>query len=138
MTDPDLDSLRDSTDRGDRLQEGGSDDGDDSDGERAYASIEDVVLREAARDDVAELRKQTERDRRVDVTEEDEVDLVPYESLDLPDAVIDAVDDPYCGNCASVSFKKRDGEPTPICETHDCPTDLESGMICEEYDPQGL
>jgi hypothetical protein len=137
MSDHDLDSLRDSTDRGDRLQEDGGDDGEDE-GERAYASITDVVLREAAGDDVAELRKQTERDRRVDVTETEEVELVPHETLELPDGTLDVVDDPYCGNCSAVAFKKRDGEPTPVCETHDCPTRLESGMVCGEYDPQGL
>lgn len=135
MTDS-LDSLRDSTDRGDRLDE--SADGDDGDDERAYASIEDVVLRESASDDVAELRKQTERDRRVETTERDEVELSPVDAFDLAEAVLDAVDDPYCGNCEHVDFRKRDGEPTPICGAHDCPTRLESGMICGEYDPQGL
>lgn len=135
MTDGDIENLRDSTTRGDRLEESPDEDGD---GERAYASIEDVVLRESAGDDVAELRRQTERDDRVESTERDEVELSPVDAFDLPDEVLDAVDDPYCGNCSHVDFRKRDGEPTPICGAHDCPTRLESGMICGDYDPQGL
>lgn len=140
MTDDEVDGLRARTTRSDRLdEEGRNDDADDGEEERVYASVEDVVLRQAADDDVEQLRRQTRRDRRVEVDEEDEeVSLMPVEEAGLDDATLDAVDDPYCGNCAAVTFRKRDGEPTPICDVHDCPTRLESGMVCSEYDPQGL
>ncbi|MDY6780601.1 MAG: hypothetical protein SV760_08675 [Halobacteria archaeon] len=139
MTDSaDIDDLKEKTQRDDRLTEDEDTEEEDED-ELEYASVDEVVLRENAGEDVAELRKQTKRTNRIDneSEEEDEMELSPFEAFDF-DEVAEAVDDPYCGNCSSVTFRKRDGEPEPFCSKYDLKTKLESGMVCSDYEPQGV
>jgi hypothetical protein len=134
MTD-DLEELKEKTSRDDRLSET-EDDDDEEDEPVAYTPVEDVVLRENADQGVKTLREQTERGERVEGDEEpDEVELSPYDEL-FEDAGGETVDDPYCGNCDHVTFRKHNGEPGPHCALHDLRTRLESGMVCGEYEPQ--
>lgn len=132
MTD-DLEDLKQRTTRDDRLDE--SEDEEEDDEEVAYTPIEDVVLRENAEQGVETLREQTERGGRVEVDEPDEVVLSPYEEL-FGGEFDDAVDDPYCGNCEHVTFRKHNGDPGPHCSFFDLKTRLESGKVCENYEPQ--
>lgn len=137
MTD-DIERLKEKTSRDDRLSEGTDRNGEKKDGiqeedETVYAPIEEVVLRENAKEGVKTLREQTERDSRLsDSDEPDEVEL--SECSDIFDEA--PVDDPYCGNCEHVTFRKRDGSPSPHCSLLDLKTRLESGMVCEKYEPQ--
>jgi hypothetical protein len=130
MTD-DLEELKEKTSRDDRLSETEDDEDDEP---VAYTPVEDVVLRENAEQGVKTLREQTERGERVEGDDEpDEAELSPYDELfdeELP------VDDPYCGNCDHVTFRKHNGEPGPHCALLDLKTRLESGMVCEDYEPQ--
>jgi hypothetical protein len=133
MTD-DLEKLKEKTARDDRLGETEDDDEEDEE-EVAYTPVEDVVLRENAQQGVETLREQTERGGRVEKEEEDEMKLSPYEEL-FGDKYDDSIDDPYCGNCSHVTFRKHNGSPGPHCSFFDIKTRLESGMVCEEYEPQ--
>lgn len=130
MTD-DLEELKKKTSRDDRLSETEEDDEED---EVAYTPVEDVVLRENAEQGVKTLREQTERSGRVEGDDEpDEVQLSQYEELFEEES---PVDDPYCGNCDHVTFRKHNGEPGPHCSFFDLKTRLESGMVCGDYEPQ--
>ncbi|MCX2818308.1 hypothetical protein EGH25_02940 [Haladaptatus sp. F3-133] len=132
MTD-ELEELREKTSRDDRLSETEEEDEDEE--PVAYTPVEDVVLRENADQGVKTLREQTERGERVEGDDEPgEVVLSPYDELFDEDA--ETVDDPYCGNCDHVTFRKHNGEPGPHCSLHDLKTRLESSMVCEEYEPQ--
>jgi hypothetical protein len=133
MTD-DLEKLKEKTARDDRLGETEDDDEEDEE-EVAYTPVEDVVLRENAQQGVETLREQTERGGRVEKEEEDEMKLSPYEEL-FGEEYDDSIDDPYCGNCSHVTFRKHNGSPGPHCSFFDIKTRLESGMVCEEYEPQ--
>jgi len=136
MTD-EIERLKEKTSRDDRLSEGAEGNGEaengEGDDERVYASVDEVVLRENAKEGVKTLREQTERESRLSGDDEpDEVILSEYEEIfDEP-----PVDDPYCGNCEHVTFRKRDGSPSPHCSFLDLKTRLESGMVCEKYEPQ--
>jgi hypothetical protein len=131
MTD-DLEELKKKTSRDDRLSE--IEDGEEEEEETAYTPIEDVVLRENADQGVKTLREQTERSGRVEGEDEpDEAELLPYEEL-FDDET--PVEDPYCGNCDHVTFRKHNGEPGPHCSLLDLKTRLESGMVCGDYEPQ--
>lgn len=132
MTD-DLEKLREKTTREDRLGE--TEEEDDEEEEVAYTPIEDVVLRENADQEVKTLREQTERGGRVEKQEPDEMDLSPYEDL-FGDEDTESVEDPYCGNCEHVAFRKHNGSPGPHCSFFDIKTRLESGMVCEKYEAQ--
>jgi hypothetical protein len=134
MTD-DLEELKEKTSRDDRLSET-TDEEEEKDEPVAYTPVEDVVLRENAEQGVKTLREQTERGERVDSDDEpDEVELSPYDEL-FEDEFEGTVDDPYCGNCDHVTFRKHNGEPGPHCAYLDLKTRLESGMVCEDYEPQ--
>jgi hypothetical protein len=132
MTD-DLEELREKTTREDRLGE--TEEEEDEEDEVAYTPVEDVVLRESAEQGIKRLREQTERGGRVENDEPEEMGLSPYEEL-FGGEYDDAVDDPYCGNCSHVTFRKHNGSPGPHCSFFDIKTRLESGMVCEEYEPQ--
>jgi hypothetical protein len=133
MTD-DLEKLKEKTTRDDRLSET-EDEKEEDEEEVAYTPVEDVVLRENAQQGVETLREQTERGERVENEEPDEMKLSSYEEL-FGDEYEDAVDDPYCGNCSHVTFRKHNGSPGPHCSFFEIKTRLESGMVCEEYEPQ--
>ncbi|MFP4189148.1 MAG: hypothetical protein ACLFR5_07065, partial [Halobacteriales archaeon] len=123
MTD-DLEELKEKTSRDDRLSETetNGEDADDDDEPVAYTPVEDVVLRENADQGVKTLREQTERGERVDGDDTvDEVELLPYDEL-FDDAGDETVDDPYCGNCDHVTFRKHNGEPGPHCAFRDLKT----------------
>jgi len=133
MTD-DIEELKKKTSRDDRLSETGDENGEEDEPD-AYTPVEDVVLRENAEQGVKTLREQTERGERVEGDDEpDEVELSVYG--ELLDGDTKTVDDPYCGNCDHVTFRKHNGEPGPHCSFHDLKTRLESGMVCGEYEPQ--
>ena len=132
MTD-DLEDLKQKTTRDDRLSE--TEEEEEEEDEVAYTPVEDVVLRENAKHGVETLREQTERTERVEKDEPDEMELSPYEEL-FGGEYDDAIDDPYCGNCEHVEFRKHNGSPGPHCSFFDLKTRLESGMVCEEYEPQ--
>ncbi len=134
MTD-DLEELKEKTSRDDRLSETAEEKEDGDEEPVAYTPVEDVVLRENADQGVKTLREQTERGERVDGDDEpDEAKLSPYD--ELFDDEVGTVDDPYCGNCDHVTFRKHNGEPGPHCTQLDLKTRLESGMVCEDYEPQ--
>lgn len=131
MTD-DLEELKEKTSRDDRLSE--TEEEEDDEEAVSYTPVEDVVLRENAEQGVKTLREQTERSGRVEGDDEpDEVQLSPYEELFEEES---PVDDPYCGNCDHVTFRKHNGEPGPHCSFFDLKTRLESGMVCGDYEPQ--
>jgi len=132
MTD-DLEDLKRKTTREDRLGE--TEEEEDEEEEVAYTPVEDVVLRESAEQGIKRLREQTERGGRVENDEPEEMNLSPYEEL-FGGEYDDAIDDPYCGNCSHVTFRKHNGSPGPHCSFFDIKTRLESGMVCEEYEPQ--
>jgi len=132
MTD-DLEDLKRKTTREDRLGE--TEEEEDEEEEVAYTPVEDVVLRESAEQGIKRLREQTERSGRVENDEPEEMNLSPYEEL-FGGEYDDSVDDPYCGNCSHVTFRKHNGSPGPHCSFFDIKTRLESGMVCEEYEPQ--
>jgi len=134
MTD-EIEKLKQKTTRDDRLSETDEDEDEEEDEEVTYTPVEDVVLRENAKKGVKTLREQTERGERVENDEPDEMELSPYEEL-FGGEFDDAVDDPYCGNCSHVEFRKHNGSPGPHCSVFDLKTRLESGMVCEEYEPQ--
>ena len=94
--------------------------------------VEDVEVEDETRVVVGSLEDYLmEREKE----EEDEMGLSPYEEL-FGDEYEDSIDDPYCGNCSHVTFRKHNGSPGPHCSFFDIKTRLESGMVCEEYEPQ--
>ncbi len=133
--------LKKKTSRDDRLSEDEASETDEAEAERDedvdYTPIDEVVLRKNADKDIDALKRETERGERVDEDEAQEVDLHPYEEYDF-DYDEEAVEDPYCGNCESVEFKKHKGDPKPHCSLHDCVTSLKPGHVCGGYVPQGM
>lgn len=61
------------------------------------------------------------------------VELSPATSLDIDEELLDFAAENYCANCTHFSYDNR----TPFCEYWEESTEVESGMICAEYRPQG-
>lgn len=134
MTERDLDELKERTRRSDRIE---SEEGEEDDGEVEYTPIDEVVLRENAREDVSGLKEQTQRRDRIHTVDDEEVNLQPFEELGFEGEPYDAVDEPYCGNCEFVTFRKHNGKPEPHCTEWGAKTSLDPGMVCPDYVPQG-
>lgn len=61
------------------------------------------------------------------------VDLSPVEELDIDQELLDFAPENYCANCSYCSM----GDDAPYCQYWEESTEIESGMICSEYLPQG-
>ncbi len=139
MTDIEAEEIRElkkKTSIDDRLDE----DAEAEDGKEAdvdYTPIDEVVLRENVDKDIDALKRETTKGERVDEEETEEVDLHPYEEYDF-EYDEEAVEDPYCGNCEAIEFKKHKGDPKPYCSLHDDVTKLKPGYVCGGYTPQGM
>ncbi len=133
MTEQEIKDLKEKTQQTDRLSEKIEDEEEEE--EREYTSIDDLVLRKNKNEDVNGLKEQTRRDNRV--TEKKEEKIVELSKADeIIDGSNDIINDPYCGNCEHIEFKKENGEPVPTCALHEMKTELKSGYICNEYDAQ--
>lgn len=140
----DIEKLKEETKRVDRIEEEEArtptqqSEGDDM--ELEYTPFSDVAKRKERDDDIEDLKKRTKRVDRVsqEKQENQKVKLRPTEELDLEGEPYDSVDDNYCGNCAFVKFRQKTGEPQVHCTKWDKETELESGMACSEYYPQGF
>ncbi|MFP4632158.1 MAG: hypothetical protein ACOCT0_00485 [Halobacteriota archaeon] len=131
-----LELLKKKTTKDDRLAEETSEDEDEDDVD--YTPIDEVVLRKNADKDIDALKRETSRGERVEEDDEEQaVELRPHEEFEF-DFGDEAVDDPYCGNCAAIEFEKHRGQPRPRCAENDCPTSLKPGHVCGDYVPQGL
>lgn len=135
MTERDLDDLKERTRRTDRIESQEVEEEDD--GEVEYTPIDEVVLRENESEDVSGLKEQTQRRDRIHTIDDERVNLEPFESLGFEGEPYDSVEEPYCGNCAFVKFRKHNGKPQPHCTEWGAKTELSPGMVCKDYVPQG-
>lgn len=140
MTDIEAEEIRElkkKTSREDRLSEGPDAEELEADDDVDYTPIDEVVLRENADKDIDALKRETTKGERVEEEDLEEVDLHPYGDYDF-DYDEDAVEDPYCGNCEAIEFRKHKGDPKPHCSLHDSVTKLKPDHVCGGYVPQGM
>lgn len=135
MTERDIEDLKESTRRTDRIESEEAE--EESDSEVEYTPIDEVVLRKNAEEDVSGLKEQTQRRDRIHTIDDEEVNLQPFEALDFEGEMYESVEEPYCGNCEFVTFRKHNGKPEPHCTEWGAKTRLDPGMVCSDYVPQG-
>ncbi|MFB6283942.1 MAG: hypothetical protein ABEK59_08435 [Halobacteria archaeon] len=133
---PDIEELRKTTKREDRLSEKTEevDEEEEDDDGINYTPIDDVIYRENKKGKVHELKEQTSRSNRIEEDDQEEMELRPFTEFDFGFEV----DAPYCGNCRHVEFKKHKGKPAPFCTEWDVKTNLKPDMVCADYEPQGV
>lgn len=142
MTETDIEAeeireLKKKTSREDRLSEGPDAEELEAEEDVDYTPIDEVVLRENADKDIDALKRETTKGERVEEEDLEEADLHPYEEYDF-EYDEEAVQEPYCGNCEAIEFKKHKGDPRPHCSLHDSVTELKPGYVCGGYVPQGM